>query len=100
MKKFSEVLKEVEATLDGLITKDTPTDQIEQIGKAKEKLADLDSSHKQTLEDYGALKDKYIDAVKNFGTGKAPANEIDDSNKEKSLEEIGAEIISNRGKQK
>lgn len=97
MQKFSEILKEVQTSLDGLITKDTPTEQIAQIGKVKEQLTTLDNAHKQTLDDYGDLKDKYIEAVKNFGTGKAPTNEIDQP-QGKSMEEIGAEIIANRGK--
>ena len=98
MKKFSEILTEVNSMLDGLIDKESSTEQITNVGKVKEQLAELGKSHEQTLVDYGDLKDKYIEVVKNYGTGKAPANEIDDSSKEKSLEEIGAEIISNRGK--
>ena len=93
MQNFSEILKEVQTSLDGLITNDTPTEKIAQIGKVKEQLTNLDTAHKQTLDDYGDLKDRYIEAVKNFGTGKAPTNEVD-QNKGKSFEEIGAEIIA------
>ena len=96
MSKFSEILKSVNDQLDSFITKDTPTEQITQIGKVKEELTKLGDAHKQTLDDYGELKDRYIDAVKHFGTGKAPANEVD-ANQGKTMEEIGAEIISNRG---
>lgn len=95
--KFSEILKSINDQLDSFITKDTPTEQITQIGKVKETLTELGKSHEQTLVDYGELKDRYIEAVKSYGTGKAPANEVD-ANQGKTMEEIGAEIISNRGK--
>ena len=95
--KFSEILKSINSQLDSLITKDTPTEQIAQIGKVKEQLNELGKAHEQTLVDYGDLKDKYIEMVKNYGTGKAPANEVE-TEQDVSLEEIGAEIISNRGK--
>ena len=97
MAKFSEILKSITDSLDGFITKDTPTDQITQIGKVKEQLTQLDDAHKQTLDDYGELKDRYIESIKHYGTGKAPA-EANDDQQGKSFEQIGAEIISNRGK--
>ena len=95
--KFSEILKSINDQLDSFITKDTPTEQITQIGKVKETLTELGKSHEQTLVDYSELKDRYIEAVKSYGTGKAPADEVD-ATQGKTMEEIGAEIISNRGK--
>ena len=61
--KFSEILKSINDQLDSFITKDTPTEQITQIGKVKETLTELGKSHEQTLVDYGELKDRYIEAV-------------------------------------
>lgn len=98
-KTFTEILKDLKAQMDGLITKDSPTDQITKVGKMKSTLDDMESAHKQTLDDYAELKDRYIDSVKNYGTGKAPTD-VNDDKKEVSLEEIGAQIISQRGKQK
>lgn len=96
--KFSEILKSINSQLDSLITKDTPTEQISQIGKVKEQLNDLDESHKQTLVDYGALKDRYIEAVKNYGTSKQPTTEDVDENREVTFEEIGREILAKDNK--
>lgn len=97
MKTFNERLNELNQQLDSLITKDTPTDTITEIGKIKESVKELGDAHQQTLDDYGQLKDRYIDAVKGYGTGKAPA-EDSTGQQEKTFEQIGAEIISNRGK--
>ena len=96
-KTFTEILNGLRAQLDGLITKESPTDQITKVGEIKATLDEMDSAHKQTLDDYAELKDRYIDAVKNYGTGKAPTD-VNDDKKEVSLEEIGAQIISQRGK--
>lgn len=93
MAKFSEILNSIKDSLDGFITKDTPTDQITQIGKVKEQLTELSDAHKQTLDDYGELKDRYIESIKNYGTGKEPTSEID-SKQGKSFEEIGQTILA------
>ena len=99
-KTFTEILNDFKAQLDGFIQKDTPTEQITKIGELKSQCDELETAHKQTLDDYAELKDRYIDAVKSYGTGKAPSDDINDSQKEVSLEEIGAKIISQRGKTK
>lgn len=98
-KTFTEILTDFKAQLDGFIQKDTPTEQITKIGEIKSQCDELEAAHKQTLDDYADLKDRYIQAVKNYGTDKAPAGVTDDK-KEVSLEEIGAKIISQRGKTK
>lgn len=98
-KTFTEIIKDFKAQLDGFIQKDTPTEQITKIGELKSQCEELEAAHKQTLDDYADLKDRYIDAVKNYGTDKAPVGVTDDK-KEVSLEEIGAKIISQRGNTK
>ena len=82
MQTFQQKLEEMKKSLNDLITKDTPTEQVTQIGNIKAQLDGLGESHQQTLKDYADLKDRYIDSVKNFGTAKAPANENDGEEKE------------------
>ena len=96
MRTFNDILNELNRKVDSMITKDTPTEQITEFGQLKDQIKELGDAHQQTLDDYGQLKDRYIDAVKSYGTSKAPEN--DAIGQEKTLEEIGAEIISNRGK--
>lgn len=98
MRTFQEQMEELKKSLNDLITKDTPTEQVTQIGNIKTQLDGLGESHQQTLKDYADLKDRYIDSVKNYGTAKAPANENDGEKKETTFEEIGADLISKRGK--
>ena len=95
---FKQQLEAIKECINGLITSDTPTEQISQFGELKDKVDALGNAHQQTLDEFSQLKDRYIDAIKNYGTGKAPANETSSVQEEVSLEQIGAEIIANRGK--
>lgn len=93
MKTFKEQLEAILGEVNGLITKETPTDQITKFGQLKDDLKALGDSHQQTLDEYGELKDRYIESIKGFGTNTKPN---DDTNKgEKTFEEIGAEILAN-----
>lgn len=97
MKTFSEILKDLNQYVDSLITKDTPTETITKLSELKEKTKELGDAHQQTLDDYAELKDRYIESVKHYGTPKVAPDDAS-GNSEKTFEQIGAEIISNRGK--
>ena len=92
---FTEKMEELKKSISEMITSETPTSQVEKIGNIVKDLDELGDSHKQTLDELGKMKDLYIGVVKNYGTTK-PAE--DDKPKEVSLEEIGRQIISKRGK--
>ena len=95
---FKQQLEAIKEHINGIITADMPTDQISKFADIKNELDQLGNEHQQTLDEYGKLKDSYIKAIQGYGTGKAPANETSSVNEEVSLEQIGAEIIANRGK--
>lgn len=92
---FTEKMEELKKSISEMITSETPTNQVEKIGNIVKDLDELGDSHKQTLDELGKMKDLYIGAVKNYGTTKPTE---DDTPKEVSLEEIGRQIISKRGK--
>ncbi len=92
---FKDNMNKVMKEIDDLITKDTPDEQVQKYVDLKKSIEELGSDHQKTLDDYGALKDRYIEAVKNYGTSKEP---IDDHKAGKTLEEIGAELFQNKGK--
>lgn len=95
---FKQQLEAIKEHINGIITADMPTEQISQFADIKDELDALGNTHQQTLDEYGKLKDNYIKVVQGYGTGKAPANETSSVDQDVSLEQIGAEIISNRGK--
>ena len=95
MATFKEQLEVVKASINALITKETPQEQIDSLVNISKQVDGLGESHQKTLDDYGALKDRYIESIKGFGSKATPS----DDPQEKSLEDIGKEIISNRGKQ-
>ena len=96
---FKEQLDAILKRVDGMITKDTPVDQITEIGGIKDQLNQLGEAHQQTLDDYGELKNLYIKAVKTTGNGTKPVEENKPAESdEEMLARIGAEIIANRGK--
>lgn len=94
--KFSEKLDEIKKALDNQITSETPTATIDEIAKIKASVDELADIHQKQSDEYAQLKDRYIDAVKHYGTGSKPMEETPDG--EVSLEKIGAQIILNRGK--
>lgn len=97
MKTFNEIVNALNQKIDSLITKDTPTEQVAEIASLKDFTKELGDAHQQTLDDYANLKERYIESVKNYGTSTTPKDESN-SGQEKTFEQIGAEIISNRGK--
>ena len=95
---FKEQLDSIKQRIDGFITKDTPTEQIQELSKLKDDIDGLGTSHQKTLDDYGELKELYIGVVKKTGSSDKPKDDITDVNGEVSLEKIGAEILAKGGK--
>ena len=91
---FKQQLEAIKQQVNDFITSDMPTDQIDQLGKIKDQLDSLGEAHQQTLDEFGQLKDRYIDAVKNYGTGKEPNTSDVGTGQEKTLEDLAQELFN------
>lgn len=93
---FNEQLKTLISSIDGMINTNMSTDEIAKFGQLKQEAEKLGTSHQETADELTKMKDLYIKAVTNYGTGSKPAAETDSQDDEVSLEKIGADIIKNR----
>lgn len=94
---FKEQVEATKNKIKSLIKADTPDEQIEALTGVIGDLDGLNTSHDQVVANYGALKDKYIASITNTGTAQKPEEE-QKADTPKSLEEIAAEVVANRGK--
>lgn len=92
MTKTKELINAVKTSLRNLITKDTPQEDIDKITEIDKQIDKVSESHNHMAEEYGSLKDKYIDVIKMSGTTEVPAGE----KKARSFEEVCGDIIKNR----
>lgn len=94
---FAEKIANIKSVIDNMITSETSVNDVAKFGDLKKSVDELQTDHDNMVKDYSQLKDRYIDAVKNYGTSTPPKDESSNDG-EKTFEEIGKEIISNRGK--
>lgn len=86
---FKEQLEALKTRINGMITKDSSTEQVKAYGELKEEVEKLGQSHEELVKEHSELKDLYIQSVKNYGTSDKPVNE---PNKGTTFEEIMSDM--------
>ena len=92
MTKFEELINSLNASLDGLMTAETPDADIQKIVAIKEQVAQVSEANKKLTDDYVSMKERYIEGLKTFGTKEVPQEE----KSPKSFEELANEIASKK----
>ena len=90
MTKFEEIIGQINSSLDGLMTAETPDADIQKIVAIKEQVAQASEANKQLTDDYVSMKERYIEGLKTFGTKEMPQEE----QPPKTFEELANEIAS------
>lgn len=92
--KFDEILKGVKDNLKNLMTKEGVDDtQLEDYTQLMQQVDDLGKQHQELVENHSKMKDKYIEAVVNYGTKTTPKDDVE-NDKPKTFEEIASEVLS------
>lgn len=89
---FEETMKKVKDSLKDIMTKDGINDkELEKFTELNSQVDELDKSHKELVESHSKMKDKYIDAITNYGTKQTP-EEVGGS--PRSMEDIAKDILA------
>lgn len=92
MAKFDESLQKVNETIKTMMTKDNVSDdELNVLTELKGQVDELGKQHQELVESHSKMKDKYIEAVTNFGTKEKPD---EDDSAEKTFEEIAREVLA------
>lgn len=95
MAKFADTLNKVKEHIKTLMTKDGISDEeLNDLTELNGQVDELDRQHQELSESHSKMKDKYIEAITQFGTTKAPKDEEQNSGAEKTFEQIAKEQLS------
>lgn len=94
MENFEETLNKIKSDLNSLITSETKDEDIEKLKNLNNELDSINSKHKEVVNAYASMKDKYIESITKMGTTQV-ASETGEK-KPRTLEEIAQEVISKR----
>lgn len=94
---FKKQIEEMKAKALGLVTKDSPAEDINKVTEFNNNLDDLAKEYEKQGTELTEVKDAYLKSMMKQGSTDKPEDPIE-PNKEKSLEEIAQEIIQKRPK--
>ena len=95
MANFTEALNIVKEHIKTLMTKENIKDnELNDLATLNKQVDELGIQHQELVDSHSKMKDKYIEAITNFGTPAQPKEE----KQGKTFEEIANEIVANRSK--
>lgn len=96
---FKKQIEEMKAKALGLVTKDSPTEDINKVTAFNKDLDELVKEYEKQGTELTEVKDAYLKSMMKQGSTDKPEDPIE-TKKEKSLEELAQEIIQKRPKTK
>lgn len=70
METFEEALNKIKASINSLITSETKDEDIEMLKNLNNDIDNINSKHKEVVNAYASMKDKYIESITRMGTTK------------------------------
>ena len=91
-KDWKKLLSETKTQLKASITTESSKEQVDNVALSDSKIDEMNKAFEELTKEYEALKDSYIEQVKNTGF-KGSENDNDISGETKSLDEIMSEEL-------
>lgn len=94
MPTFAETLNVVKEHIKTLMTKEEISDkELDDLATLNGQVDELGRQHQELVDSNSKMKDKYIEAITNYGTTNLPKDEEQNSGAEKTFEQCAKDVL-------